>query len=113
MMEKFADDERIEQMSAAKKRERQMAHRRETERLLEQRREMFEKERQIEIQAQEEQKQVERYRRTVIEQERQRLLLEHAAQLREFLPRGVLKTREDVELVFGKDYVEQYGVGNL
>lgn len=113
MMEKFAEDERVEQMSVAKRRERQISHRRETERLLEQRREMFEKERQIEIQAREEQKQVDRYRRTVIEQERQRLLLEHAAQLREFLPRGVLKTREDVELVFGKDYVDQYGTGEI
>jgi hypothetical protein len=113
MMEKFAEDERLEQLSAAKRRERQMAHRKETERLLQQRREVFERERQLEVQAREQQAQAERFRKTVIEQERQRLLLEHAAQLREFLPKGVLKSRADVELVFGKDYVDKFGAGDF
>lgn len=39
LMEKFAENERIEQMSVAKKRERQMAHRKEVERILVERRE--------------------------------------------------------------------------
>ena len=35
----------------------------------------------------------------IVEQERQRLLVEHAARLKEFLPKGVLAKPEDLDLI--------------
>lgn len=51
MMTKFAEDDRLEQMNAQKRRMKQIEHRREVERLLEERRKMYEEqvEREMEV----------------------------------------------------------------
>lgn len=45
MLEKFAEDDRIEQMNAQKRRMRQLEHKRAVEKLIEERREQFQRER--------------------------------------------------------------------
>ena len=46
-------------------------------------------------------------RRAIIEEERQRLLREHAAKLLGYLPKGVLRNDADLEL-FDQDFKEKY-----
>lgn len=112
LMQKFAEDARLEQMSKQKRHEKQIEYRKTVDQLVADRRVLYEKEKEMERQAAEEQAQQERYRKTVIEQERRRLLLEHAAALRDFLPRSLMKTKEEVELVFGSDFVKEFGYGD-
>ena len=52
MMDKFAEDERIEQMNAQKRRMKMMEHKREVERLLGERRAMYEREKEAELEDQ-------------------------------------------------------------
>jgi hypothetical protein len=99
MLAKFAEDDRIEQMNAQKRRMRAMEHKREVERLMAERKQMFESERLREIEEREEEERREQYRLAIIEQERQRLLKEHAAKLIGHLPKGVFGSDEDLRLV--------------
>lgn len=87
MMEKYAADEKLEQMNAQKRRMRQLEHRRMAEELVAQRRAALEAERQRELDEQREQQRREELRRQIIEQERRRLLREHAPQLINYLPK--------------------------
>jgi len=52
MLDKFADDDRIDQLNAQKRRAKQMEHRRQIEKLLEDRREAFDNERMAEAREQ-------------------------------------------------------------
>ena len=115
MLEKFAEDDRIEQMNAQKRRMKQLEHKRAVEKLIEDRRIQFQRERvrrlslycqwqllccpflflnslffclqEAELEARREQERMEAYRRQIIEQERQRMLKEHASKLLGFLPK--------------------------
>ena len=118
MLEKFAEDDRIEQMNAQKRRMKQLEHKRAVEKLIEDRRIQFQRERvrrrslsrrfgivemlccpfaflnilffclqEAELEARREQERMEEYRRQIIEQERQRMLKEHASKLLGFLPK--------------------------
>jgi hypothetical protein len=99
MLEKFAQDERIEQMNAQKRRMKQLEHKREVERLLEERRKMYEEEKASELEEQREEERRAQVLRDLIEQERQKILREAASKLGlEYMPRGVLQTKEDLEL---------------
>merc|ERR1711988_644613 len=49
MMDKFAEDDRLDQLNAQKRRMKQLEHRREIERLLETRRQKYEEERAAEL----------------------------------------------------------------
>eukprot|EP00961_Rhodomonas_salina_P033216 447219-Rhodomonas_salina.1 len=74
MLEKFAEDERLEQMNAQKRRMRQMEHKREVERLLDERRAMYEAEKEAELDEQREEEKRAAALRDLIEQERRRIL---------------------------------------
>ena len=111
LMDKFAADEKLEQLSKQKQHEKRMTYKKQVDALLADRRALYAKEQEMNLKMKEDMEQHERFRKTIIERERQRLLLEHADKLRSFLPRSVLKTKEEVELVFGKDYVQQFGDG--
>jgi hypothetical protein len=65
MLEKFAEDDRIDQLNAQKRRQKQIEHRREIERLLELRREKYEQERAAELQEQLNAERVEQIRQQV------------------------------------------------
>lgn len=98
MMEKFAEDDRIEQLNAQKRRMKVQEHRREVERLVEEKRMMYEA-----LKAKDEAEiaagQAEEDRRAaIIESERMRLLRE-AAELLEYLPKGVLRDAKDLQYV--------------
>eukprot|EP00419_Tripos_fusus_P035393 CAMPEP_0172786090 /NCGR_PEP_ID=MMETSP1074-20121228/205774_1 /TAXON_ID=2916 /ORGANISM="Ceratium fusus, Strain PA161109" /LENGTH=180 /DNA_ID=CAMNT_0013623103 /DNA_START=24 /DNA_END=566 /DNA_ORIENTATION=- len=102
LMRKFAEDDRLVQMNEQKRRMRAEHHKREAERLIALRREMYEWERQNEAQEHSKFKDQEEQRRGIIEEERQRLLREYAVELRDFLPKHTLGTEQDYQLVFGQ-----------
>merc|ERR1719387_2769077 len=79
MLDKFAEDDRIDQLNAQKRRMKQLEHRREIERLLELRREKYEQERASELQGQLDAERVEQIRQQISEEERKRMLAAHAA----------------------------------
>jgi len=100
LLKKFAEDDRIEQMNEQKRRMKLQEHKREAQRLIVVRREMFEAARAQERAQQEKLRDEERERQLIIEVERKRLLQEHAVGLRDFLPKQTLETQEDYELLF-------------
>jgi hypothetical protein len=107
MLAKFAEDDRLEQMNAQRRRMKQLEHRRAVEKLIEERRKQFEMEKEEELQARREEERMEILRREIIEQERQKLLKEHAAHLLGYLPKGVLRDDQDVEML-GGDFQHVY-----
>ncbi|PIK60233.1 putative meiosis-specific nuclear structural protein 1 [Apostichopus japonicus] len=70
MLSKFAEDDRIEQMNAQKRRMKQQEHRRAVEQLIDDRRAQFANDRARELQEREEQEALERLRLQIIEEER-------------------------------------------
>ncbi|CAJ1371527.1 unnamed protein product [Effrenium voratum] len=102
LMSKFAEDDRIEQLNDHKRRLKVEQHKRETERLIEMRREMFEVARAKERDEQEALKKDEDQRRIIIEEEKKRLLREHGQELKKFLPKNTLGSMEDYQLLFGE-----------
>lgn len=99
LLAKFAEDDRLEQMSAQKRRMRIEDHKREVERQIALRREHYEIERKEERDLAERLRQEEKDRLGIIEDERRRLLEEHATGLRDFLPKGTLEKQEDFHLI--------------
>ncbi|KAM8804412.1 meiosis-specific nuclear structural protein 1 [Eudromia elegans] len=99
MLAKFAEDDRIEQMNAQKRRMKQLEHRRAVEKLIEDRHKQFlaDKEREFEERQLEERRQ--ENIRLIVEEERQKLLKEHASKLLGYLPRGILKDEDDVNML--------------
>jgi len=99
MLDKFAEDDRLDQLNAQKRRQKQLDHRREIERLLEERRAKYEAERAAELQEQLDAERVEQIRQQIIEEERKRMLAAHAKNLGlQHLPKGVLSNEDDLEL---------------
>uniref|UniRef100_A0A6G1R729 Meiosis-specific nuclear structural protein 1 n=1 Tax=Hypotaenidia okinawae TaxID=2861861 RepID=A0A6G1R729_9GRUI len=98
MLAKFAEDDRIEQMNAQKQRMKQLEHRRAVEKLIEDRRKRFiaDKERELAERQLEERRQ--ENIRAIVEEERQKLLKEHASKLLGYLPPGILK-EDDVDML--------------
>lgn len=86
-MKRFAEDDRIEQMKQTTRRMKQLEHKRAVDAIIEERHRIF-KENELEVKRQEELEiEIARYKAEVIEQERQRLLREHASKLAGFLPK--------------------------
>lgn len=88
MMAKFAEDDRIEQMNAQKRRMKQLEHKRAVENLIEDRRAQFAADRERELDERREGERMEAFRRQIIEEERQKLLQEHAMRLLGYLPKA-------------------------
>lgn len=99
LMAKFAEDDRITQLNDQKRRMKIQKHKREVERLLEERRAAYDADRVQEAEEVEKAREEEAKRHIVVEEERQRLLREHASQLKDFLPKGVLEHESDIELL--------------
>ncbi|KAJ3019748.1 mannosyl-oligosaccharide alpha-1,2-mannosidase [Thoreauomyces humboldtii] len=91
MMDKYAADEKIEQLNAQRRRMKQLEHKRAVDALVEQRRLIFQREQDLAAGEQQREEELERYRQQVVEQERQRLLREHASKLMGFLPKVIRK----------------------
>ena len=87
MLAKFAEDDRIEQMNANKRRMKQLEHKRAVEDLIENRRVQFAADREREVAERQEEERMEAFRRQIIEEERQKLLKEHAMRLLGYLPK--------------------------
>ena len=110
MLAKFAEDDRIEQMNAQKRRMKQADHRREVERLIEARR--------VEYEAQKEAERLEGMdggdltgaKAAIIEEERRKMIMEHAAKLYGYLPPGTLLDQKDLEF-FPEDLREEIQQG--
>lgn len=87
MMAKFAEDDRIEQMNANKRRMKQLEHKRAVEKLIEDRKSQFAADRERELEERREEERMEAFRKQIIEEERQKLLREHAMRLLGYLPK--------------------------
>ena len=99
MLEKFAEEDRVEQMNAQRRRMKMQEHKREVERLAAVKKAMFEEQMAREEEEAEAIREAEAGRAAIVEEERKRLLVEHAARLKDFLPKGVLASGEDLDLI--------------
>ena len=88
MLEKFAEDDRVEQMNAQRRRMKMAEHKREVERLAAVKTAMYEEQMGREMEEQEGRIQQEEFKAQIVEMERQRLLAEHAARLKDYLPKA-------------------------
>merc|ERR1711988_647672 len=91
----MGEEDKLEQMSAQRRRMKQAEHQREVERLMEERRQSYEAQRMQEAAEREIEERAERFRQEIIERERQRLLEEHLPHLAGNIPKGVLQKEED------------------
>lgn len=88
LLEKFAEDDRLEQMNAQRRRMRELEHKREIERLWQEKLAIYKAQREAEQAEQEFKRQEESRQRSIIEQEKARLLAEHAAILQQHHPKA-------------------------
>ncbi|XP_048749255.1 meiosis-specific nuclear structural protein 1-like [Ostrea edulis] len=107
MMAKFAEDDRIEQMNANKRRMKQLEHKRAVEKLIDDRKVQFAADRERELEERREEERMEAFRKQIIEEERQKLLQEHAMRLLGYLPKGVIRDSGDLSML-GQDFKEAY-----
>lgn len=103
MMAKFAEDERVEQLSAQRRRMKVLEHKRATERMIEERRVAREQEQAEHVKETIAETQRRDAFQAAIEEERQRLLREYATQLVDHLPPGTLR-ETDVDLLGLRDH---------
>ena len=96
---KYEEDERAEREAARRRAQAKVEYMNSVERQKQQTQEMFELQRQAELQQAQADKLKEDYRARVVEEARRKLLMEHAAALQGYLPKGVLRSKEDLELV--------------
>ena len=99
MLEKFAEEDRVEQMNAQRRRMKMQEHKREVERLAAVKKAMHEEQMAREEEEAEAILAAEAADAAIVEGERKRLLMEHAARLKDFLPKGVLASGEDLDLI--------------
>lgn len=95
MLRKFAEDDRLEQMNAQKRRMRELEHKRQADVLWRQKQELLREQWRVEEEESERVQNEERRRRDIIEIERQRLLQEFAPHVADYLPKGTFKTGEE------------------
>ncbi|GAB1294419.1 Meiosis-specific nuclear structural protein 1 [Apodemus speciosus] len=107
MLAKFAEDDRIELMNAQKQRMKQLEHKRAVEKLIEERRSQFLADKQREVEELQLQQRRQGCINEIIEEERLRLLKEHAAKLLGYLPKGVFKREDDVDML-GEEFRKAY-----
>eukprot|EP00061_Rhincodon_typus_P017896 g46814.t1 len=87
MMAKLAEDDRIEQMNEQKRRMKQLEHKKAVEKMIEDRRKQFEANQQRELERQYEEERKKAALQVIIEEERQKLLKDHASKLLGYLPK--------------------------
>merc|ERR1719447_100319 len=101
MMEKFAEDDKIEQMNEKRRRMKREEHKRAVNLLLEERRQMRHKAKLKEAEAINERKMEEQERSNIIEEERMRILQQNIDKLVGHIPKGIL-SEADVDALGGK-----------
>ena len=89
LMEKFAEDERLEQMNAQRRRMRELEHKREIERLWQEKLAVYKEQRALELAEIEAQKQEEARKAQIIAQQKEALLAQHAAVLQAHNPKAL------------------------
>jgi hypothetical protein len=107
MLDKFANDDKIELMNAQKRRLKQQEHKRAVEKLLEERRNRINLDKQKELDERVLNEQLDVYKRQIIEEERVKLLKEHATKLLGYLPKGVIRDSNDLDSL-GDDFKRKY-----
>ncbi|XP_021520506.1 meiosis-specific nuclear structural protein 1 [Meriones unguiculatus] len=107
MLAKFAEDDRLELLNAQKRRMKQLEHRRAVETLMRERRCQFLADKQRELEELQLQQRQQGCINEIIEEERQRLLKEHATKLLGYLPKGVFKREDDVDML-GEEFRKAY-----
>jgi len=88
LMQKFAEDERLEQMNAQKRRMREQEHKREIERLWQEKLAIYRAQREMELEEKRVKEEEERRKAAVVEMEKERLLREHGAILTQYHPKA-------------------------
>ena len=96
MLNKFANDDNIELMNAATRRAKQLEHRKSVEQLIAERRARFAAEREAEINEYLEEQKRRAITEDIIEEERQKLLREHASKLLGYMPKGVFRNENEI-----------------
>jgi len=94
MLDKFAEDDKIDQMNAQKRRMKREEHKRAVLILMEERRENKRMEDEVRLKEEEE-------RRRIVEEERKRILQQNVERLIGHIPKGVL-SQTDVEMLGGR-----------
>jgi len=94
-------------MNAHKRRMKQQEHKREVEQLIEKRRAIEQAKNQRLVEEQEAEKREAAARAQIIEEERQKLLDEHAQTLLGFLPKGIMRDTGDVNRL-GPEFSDRY-----
>lgn len=107
MLAKFAEDDRIELMNAQKQRMKQLEHKRAVEKLIEERRNQFLAAKQHELEEWQLQQRRQHCINEIVEEERLKLLKEHAVKLLGYLPKGVLKKEDDIDKL-GEEFRKAY-----
>ena len=92
LMQKFAEDERLEQMNDQKRRMREQEHKREIERLWKEKLAVYNAQRELEMQEVAAKKAEEARIRELVEQEKARLLAEHQAILLQHHPKAFARS---------------------
>ena len=88
MAQKFAEDERLEQMNAQKRRMRELQHKRDIEKLWQDKLEVYRQQREAEYEERRQTAEMEAFKKQAIEEEKQRLLRQHADILSQFNPKA-------------------------
>lgn len=88
LMEKYAQDDKIEQMNAQKRRMKELEHKRDIEKLWQQKLAVFRVQRESELEEKRKQDENERKQLSIIEMEKERLLREHGNVLSQFHPKA-------------------------
>lgn len=87
-MQKFADDERLEQMSMQRRKQKEAEHRREVEELWAERLDIYRQQRDAELLDEEMRRREDERIRAIVEEEKQRLLAEHLLVLQQHNPKA-------------------------
>lgn len=96
---KYDEDERMEREAARRRAQAKVEYMNSVESQKQEMNRLFEIQRQEELEFARREKAKEDYRARVVEEARRKLLMEHAAALQGYLPKGVLQTKDDLELV--------------
>lgn len=88
LMQKFAEDERLEQMNAQKRRMREQEHKREIENLWQEKLAIYRAQRELELEEKRVKEEEERRKAMVVEMQKEKLLREHGMVLNQFNPKA-------------------------
>eukprot|EP01016_Furgasonia_blochmanni_P056325 TRINITY_DN9585_c0_g1_i10.p2 TRINITY_DN9585_c0_g1~~TRINITY_DN9585_c0_g1_i10.p2 ORF type:complete len:338 (-),score=112.50 TRINITY_DN9585_c0_g1_i10:168-1181(-) len=96
MLKKFAEDDRLEQLNAAKRRMKELEHKREVESLWQEKLALYRAEREKELLERQRVQEEEKKRENIIKEEKERLLREHMMNIDGFLPKGLIEKPEQL-----------------